>query len=119
MRLVIACCSVLAVSVLAACSTAPLPGPDVDRPMTVGNGLGSQHGNYAGQADGEMRLPAGERCVVFNWDRPLTNGRVLRLRSASCDSLEFPGRKIARELSRTIIPLSQSSLRDPDGKAVQ
>ncbi|HVJ36085.1 MAG TPA: hypothetical protein VND94_23470 [Terriglobia bacterium] len=90
----------------------PAALPPATLPPSVGNGTGSQYGNYAAQAAGEMRGPAGERCVVFNWDRPLTQGFVLRLRSASCESAERPGWMIARELSRSVIPMSQSYLND-------
>ena len=96
---------------LAVCGCASTPPPPL-HPLSVEQGLGSEHGNYAALADGEMRGPAGERCVVFNWDRPLSNGLVVRLRSASCESKERPGRMVAIELSRTIIPLAQSNLAD-------
>ncbi len=82
----------------------------MERPLTVGNGLGSQFGNYAAQIDGETRGPSGEHCVVFDWDRPLTDRLAVRLRSASCESKERPGRMVATELSRTIIPISKSNL---------
>ncbi|HVJ42379.1 MAG TPA: hypothetical protein VM639_12830 [Dongiaceae bacterium] len=90
----------------------PAALPPAPPPPSVGNGIGSQYGNYAAQAAGEMHGPAGERCVVFNWDRPLTKDFVLRLTSASCESAERPGWMIARELSRTVIPMSQSYLKD-------
>lgn len=87
--------------------------------MSVGNGAGSQYGNYAAQLEGEMRGPSGERCVVFNWDRPLTKDLALRLRSASCESAERPGWMVSREISRTIIPIAQSNLRGEQGEAGQ
>jgi hypothetical protein len=62
--------------------------------------------------DGEMRGPAGERCVVFNWDRPLSKDLAIRLCSESCDSKERPGRMVAREISRVVIPIVESNLRD-------
>ncbi|MFX8660804.1 hypothetical protein ABTM16_19135, partial [Acinetobacter baumannii] len=74
--------------------------------------LGSQLGNYAAESDGEMRGPAGERCVIFNWDRPLSHDRALRLRSASCEALDRPGWMVSHDLSRTVIPLSESNLKD-------
>jgi hypothetical protein len=114
MRLAIACCS--ASIVLASCASSP-PAPDI--PMSVGNGAGSQYGNYAAQLEGEMRGPSGERCVVFNWDRPLTKDLALRLRSASCESAERPGWMVSREISRTIIPIAQSNLRGEQGEAGQ
>jgi hypothetical protein len=102
-------------SALSGCASTPA----ADVPMSVGNGAGSQYGNYAAQMDGEMRDPSGERCVVFNWDRPLTKDLALRLRSASCESEERPGRMVSRELSRTVIPISQSNLKDAQGDASQ
>jgi hypothetical protein len=96
---------------LALCGCASAP-PPIPHPLSVQHGLGSEHGNYAAQADAEMRGPDGERCVVFSWDRPLSDGLVVRLRSASCESKEHPGWMTARELSRTIIPMAQSHLPD-------
>ena len=114
MRLVIACFS--ASIALGGCASSP-PAPGL--PMSVGNGVGSQYGNYAAQSDGEMLRPSGERCVVFNWDRPLTKDLVLRLRSASCDSAERPGWMVSREISRTVIPIAESNLRGGQGEAGQ
>jgi hypothetical protein len=115
MRRVAACCAVAAALALSACSSTSAPG----LPMSVGNGAGSQYGNYAAQMDGEMHDSSGERCVVFNWDRPLTKDRALRLRSASCESEERPGRMVSRELSRTVIPISESNLKDVQEEAGQ
>jgi len=113
MRLAVVGCAGSIGLALCGCASAP---PPVLPPLSVEHGLGSEHGNYAAQADGEMRGPAGERCVVFNWDRPLSNGMVVRLRSASCESKDHPGRMVATELSRTIIPMAESNLADePDG----
>jgi hypothetical protein len=86
----------------------PLAAP----PLYVGNGSGSQYGNYAPQVAGEMRGPSGERCVVFNWDRPVSASLAVRLTSASCESAERPGRMVAREISRTVIPIAESTLKD-------
>jgi hypothetical protein len=111
MRLVVACCSgSIALAVSGCASTGTKPATTL--PPSVGNGAGSQYGNYAAQLDGVMYGPEGERCFVFNWDRPLADGRVIRLRSASCETKERPGRLVARELSRTVIPLSESNLKD-------
>ena len=96
---------------LTACSTSL---PAIDLPLAVNNGHGSQYGNYAAQPDGEMHGPNGERCVIFNWDRPLTKDLAIRLRSASCDSKEYPGRMVCTELSRTVIPISESNLADQE-----
>ncbi len=96
---------------LTGCAGQEPPKPP-EPPLSVGNGLGSHYGNYAARLDGEMRGPDGEHCVLYNWDRPLGDGLAVRLRSASCDSQERPGWMVAHELSRTIIPLSQSNLKD-------
>lgn len=106
MRLAFACCSVSMALAMSGCS-APARAP-----LNFGNGVGSQYGNYVAQADGEMQGPAGERCVVFNWDRPLTNGLAVRLRSASCESKQHPNWMDTREIARTVIPLSESTVRD-------
>lgn len=84
-------------------------------PMSIGNGSGSQYGNYSAESDGEMKGPSGERCVVFNWDRPISKDYALRLRSASCESAERPGWMVCRELSRELIPIAQSNLMAGDG----
>jgi hypothetical protein len=115
MRLVVACCSASIALALSGCSSTPA----ANLPMSVGNGVGSQYGNYAAQMDGEMRGPSGERCVIFNWDRPLTKDLAVRLRSASCESQERPGWMVAREISRTVIPMSESNLKDAQDEARQ
>ena len=79
-------------------------------PPTVDGGLGSQFGNYAAVQAEDMTNTEGERCAVWNWDRPISGGQVVRIRSASCPSHERPGRMVAVELDRTIIPLAASSL---------
>jgi hypothetical protein len=114
MRLVVACCSGSIALALAGCAS---PEPAANLPLSVGNGVGSQYGNYAAQQDGEMRGPSGERCVIFNWDRPLTKDLVVRLRSASCESKERPGRMVCTQLSRTVIPIAESSLKDAQDQA--
>lgn len=112
MRLMVVCSVLIAVA-LSACSSAG-SAPAAKRPLNVGTGVGSQYGNYAAQMDGEMRGPSGERCVIFNWDRPLTNELAIRVRSASCESKDRPGRMVCTELSRTVIPISQSNLGEHD-----
>lgn len=103
---------------LSACASAPEVPPPSPIPLAVDAGLGSQHGNYAAQADGQTTGPYGEHCTVFNWDRPLDAESAVRLRSASCESLDRPGRMVARELSREVIPLTESNLRSGgDGDA--
>jgi hypothetical protein len=89
-----------------------MPAPTM--PLSVENGLGSQYGNYAAQEEGETRGPSGERCVLFNWDRPFTVGFVIRVQSQSCESKENPGRMVATEVSRLIVPVTLSNLKDED-----
>jgi hypothetical protein len=60
---------------------------------------------------------SGERCIIFNWDRPLTKDLALRLRSASCESRERPGWMISTEISRTVVPISESNLKDEQDEA--
>jgi len=115
MRLVVACCAVSIALALSGCSSTPA----ANLPLSVGNGVGSQYGNYAAQMDGEMRGPSGERCVIFNWDRPLTKDLAIRLRSASCESKERPGWMVGTEISRTVIPMSESNLKDEQDEARQ
>lgn len=90
--------------------TLPTPAPQVSQtlPIYVNGGKGSQFGNYAAKIDGEMIDKNGGRCVVFNWDRPLTNDLAIRLRSASCPSPENPGFMTCMELERTVIPITDS-----------
>jgi hypothetical protein len=118
MRLVVACCSVAIGLASSGCSSTET-APAADLPLSVGNGHGSEYGNYAAQMDGEMRGPSGERCVIFNWDRPLTKDLALRLQSASCESTERPGWMVSKELSRTVIPISESNLKNGQNEARQ
>jgi hypothetical protein len=106
MRSAVACCSISLALALSGCSSTRA------LPFTVGNGRGEQYGNYGAQMAGEMRGPSGERCVLFNWDRPLTKDLAIRYTSASCDSKERPGRMVCMEISRTLIPISESNLKD-------
>ena len=109
-------CCVSTAFVLSGCATTRgnVPAPP---PPTIGNGVGSQYGNYGAQMAGEMRGPTGERCVLFNWDRPLSKDLAIRYTSASCESRERPGWMQCREISRTVIPLSESNLKDEQGEA--
>lgn len=100
---------------LSGCASSPAPAPALAAPAlppSVGNGVGSQYGNYGARMAGEMTGPAGEHCVVFNWDRPLTRDLAVRYVSASCDSKEHPGMMECRELSHAVIPIAQSNLQD-------
>lgn len=111
MRSIVACCAVLS---LCACSI-PETSSTASIPVQVGNGIGSQYGNYGAEMDGEMLGSQGERCIIFNWDRPVTKDLAIRLRSASCEAKERPGWMISREISRTLIPMSESNLKtEPD-----
>jgi hypothetical protein len=105
MRFLGALCLALGV---AACAT-PATTPDT-LPPTVDGGLGSQFGNYAAVQGEDMTNAEGEHCVVWNWDRPISGGLAVRIRSASCPSQERPGRMVAVELDRTVIPLAASNL---------
>lgn len=104
---------------LSACSSSkppqpsPLPAPSVELPLAINKGVGSQYGNYAAEIEREMLGERGERCVVFNWDRPLTAELAIRLKSASCESKEAPGMMTSHEISRMVIPISQSNLTAP------
>lgn len=111
MRPAVACGALAMAWALSGCAspgeTAPAAGPA----LAVGHGLGSQYGNYAAQVAGETLGPAGERCVIFNWDRPLREGLAIRVRSASCESPERPGRMVCREISRTVMPVAETNLK--------
>ena len=115
MRLVVACCSLSMALALSGCSSTPA----ANLPLSIGNGVGSQYGNYAAQMDGETRGPSGERCVIFNWDRPLTKDLAVRLRSASCETKERPGWMVGTEISRTVIPMAESNMKDEQDEARQ
>jgi hypothetical protein len=92
---------------LAACSAPEPPKPST---FTVNGGRGSEFGNYAATDAGEVTVN-GQRCHAWNWDRPISPTMVLRYRSASCPSTEFPGRYIAIDLGHSIVPLSESNQR--------
>ena len=117
MRLTVACSFAAMAVTLADCSSSRGPAPPPAIPLSVGHGSGSQYGNYAAQEDGEMTGPSGEHCVVFNWDRPLTKDFAVRVRSASCESKEHPGRMTSSEISRTVIPMGESNLKDERDEA--
>lgn len=88
-------------------------------PLAVGNGVGSEYGNYSAHEAGEISGPAGERCVLFDWDRPLTQDLALRVRSSSCESKERPGWMVCREISRTVILIAASNLKAEQDEAGQ
>ena len=68
MRLVVTCWAVT----LTLCGYASDDSWEVGRlPLEVGNGIGSQFGNYEMRQAGATRDAVGNDCVIFNWDRPL------------------------------------------------
>ena len=81
--------------------------PDARRlPPEIGGGQGSEFGNYRAVAVGETTIK-GARCVLFDWDRPLPDGNVIRLRSASCYR-PADGIANAVELERHVVRISDS-----------
>jgi hypothetical protein len=115
MRLAVACGALALAASLSGCSSTPAPPPEAtppELPLDVGSGHGSEFGNYATLEAGETKLPTGERCTVYVWDRPYTKGTVIRYRSASCESRDHPNWMTARDLGHEIIPMAESNLRD-------
>ena len=104
---------------LSGCSSTTSPGatPPVvaapSLPPDIENGIGSQFGNYAGHFGGDAQGPNGQHCIIFNWDRPLNKDFAIRYSSLSCDQA---GRewKTTTTYTRTVIPISQSSLNQPE-----
>ena len=102
MRRHVFCCLCL---LSAACSTTtPMPVKPRLLPE-IGGGRGSEFGNYGGVAVGETTIK-GARCILFDWDRPLADGSVIRLHSASCYRPD--GIANAVELERHIVRISDS-----------
>jgi len=100
---------------LASCSShpaAPPPPPPAPAPAPfyVDGGAGSEHGNFLSHQDTETTGPGGVRCVIYVWDRPLTEKTALRLRSESCEDPKHPGLYFANELERVVIPITSSTL---------
>ena len=87
MRLTIACCAT-ALLLSDCASNAPLQ--DGRLPPEIGNGIGSQYGNYEMRPAGETRDVAGNRCVTFNWDRPLNKDFAIRYATLSWSSKSIP-----------------------------
>ena len=108
MKLAVACCA-LAFALSGCASKAPLePGK---RSLDVGSGVGSQFGNYEMRPAGETHDAAGNRCVRFNWDRPLNKNFAVRYSTESCESKEHPVWMNATPYVRTVIPKSESNLK--------
>lgn len=115
MKLAVACCTTSIALALSGCSSTDVPKPSSDfggLPLNVDGGVGSQHGNYAMVPGGEMQGPSGQRCFIFNWDRPLTKGFAIRYTSASCESKGQPEWMTTTSYSRSVIPISESNLKD-------
>lgn len=109
MRRTLAWC-VLATA-LSACSSTQSPDSSAARlPLSVGNGIGSQYGNYAMRPGGETQDAEGNRCYVFNWDRPLNGRFAIRYTSSSCESKVHPIWMSATPYVRTVIPIGESNL---------
>ncbi len=121
MRLAVACCAMaLALSGCSSTTHFSQPPLGVGRlHFEVGNGVGSQYGNYGGHFDGETRSPSGERCFIFNWDRPLSKDFAIRYTSASCESKEHPEWMTTTTFTRKVIPISESHLKDDQDEARQ
>lgn len=106
-------CCVLAMTLSGCASMHPSTAPALGNlPLDVGNGVGSQYGNYEMRPAGETHDAAGNRCVVFNWDRPLNKNFAIRYSSASCESRAHPVWMNTTDYTRAIIPISQSNLKD-------
>ncbi|HTT99682.1 MAG TPA: hypothetical protein VMF58_16660 [Rhizomicrobium sp.] len=113
MRQIAACC--VTALVLSGCTSTPSQHPSVPAlPFNVGNGVGSEFGNYEMRAAGETRDAAGNRCTIFNWDRPLNRDYAIRYTSESCESREHPGWMNATTYTRTIVPIGHSNLAAED-----
>lgn len=97
--------------VLYGCAMTP-NAPTVAPSMDMNNGIGSQFGNYEMLPAGETHDAAGDRCVTFNWDRPLNLRYAIRYSTQSCESKEHPVWMNTTPYNRSVIPLSQSNLKD-------
>jgi len=117
MRFIIACSATISLTLAGCSSFQPSPGvgapPAPVIPFDVGNGIGSQFGDYAMLPGGDAKGPAGQHCVVFNWDRPLNKDFAIRYSSLSCDQPDKPW-KTTTPYTITVIPLSQSNLSQPE-----
>ncbi len=114
--------TILAAALLGGCSTLPHAQPSAislpELPPDVGNGAGSQLGNYGGTFAGDAKGPTGQHCVVFNWDRPLTKDFAIRYSSLSCDQVDKEW-KTTTSYTRTVVPISQSTLDKPQDQNVK
>src|SRR6185437_126051 len=113
MRTSLAMSAIAFATMLSGCSstnTSAISPPPSGLPHDVGNGVGSQYGNYVMQPAGETHDSAGNRCVVFNWDRPLNKDFAIRYSSNSCESKVHPEWMTTTAYTRSVIPISQSNL---------
>jgi hypothetical protein len=113
MRLSLACRAISVALALSGCSSANLSSPQSSDvlPLNVGHGIGSQYGNYEMRPGGETHGPEGQRCLIFNWDRPLNRQFAVRYTSASCESKEHPVWMTTTDYTRKVIPIAQSNLK--------
>jgi hypothetical protein len=96
------------IPILAACATMPTPAI---APLAIGDGQGSEHGNYPTVPTGETHQATdGSLCPVFEWDRPLSATTAIRYRSTTCPLPGQPGRFYSFNLDRTVIPLAESRI---------
>lgn len=112
MKRAIICCAA-AFSLSGCISHAPLERDGL--PPEVGGGIGSQYGNYEMHPVGETHDAAGNRCVTFNWDRPLNKYFAVRYATKSCESKEHPIWMNATPYERSIVPISQTDLKNTEG----
>jgi len=119
-------CAISLAMALSGCSSSSVrqptaPAPSAATPVlppSIGNGIGSQFGNYAGKLGGDAQGPAGQHCVVFNWDRPLNSDFAIRYSSLSCDQVGQEW-KTTTTYTRVVIPISQSHLAQPEDPTPQ
>jgi hypothetical protein len=111
LRLVLAYCAVALA--LCGCASLPTRKPAAANglPLDVDGGVGSQFGNYEMIQAGETHDAAGNRCVTFNWDRPLNRDFAIRYTSESCEAKEHPVWMNATSFVRAVIPISESNLK--------
>ena len=102
--------------VLAACG--PSWPPAIPVPMDVDGGRGSEFGNVTAVPAADDYIDAdGDHCPVFTTDRPFTTTAVLRIRTASCPLKDVPGKLVAIELDRRVVPIVASAPEPPDSEA--
>jgi hypothetical protein len=121
MKLPVLACAISVAVALSGCAAPPAPKPVVAAPLLppdIGNGIGSQFGNYGGKLAGDAKGPAGQHCVVFNWDRPLNKDFAIRYSSLSCDQAGKEW-KTTTTYTRSIVPISQSTFAQAEDQPSQ